>query len=70
MSNVLFEEGNWRIARNQIRGNPGSAIHHHCDNQGRLQDRWWHSTGPTACAYCKVKIPEEIKLLWMLHECV
>lgn len=75
MSSVLFQDGDWRICKSRLTlpGKFSSIIHHRCTHRARNEDLdrsgdWWFAAGKAYCNWCKLKIPADIKGLWILHE--
>ncbi len=56
MSNVLFEDGDWRLVKDNYYG---IVIYHHCpdDYAGKA---WWCVGNTTRCSYCRIDIPDEM----------
>ena len=67
MTDVLFEEGDWRISRTGF--GDGSVIMHRCGDEYSLGDRWWHiSDAEDRCVFCQIAVPAEIYGLLLLHQ--
>lgn len=71
MTDVLFEDGDWRICRTGY--GDGSGIYHKCGDTRdgwdayQLADEWWRNYRVDKCMFCKETIPAEIQGLYILH---
>ena len=70
MSNVLFQDGDWRLVKNMLyrrRSIPPSSILHRCGDKFNVSNSWWHTSDLDTCVYCGTAVPDKIKGLHALH---
>lgn len=64
MTDILFEDGDWRICRT---GRYESVVQHMCIDEFNRNNQWWHISTDNHCVYCRVKVPDPIAGLFILH---